>query len=85
MSGVRKDRVPKRRKCTSKPPMEIGIVAYPISPGLFRICPKCHAWFALRFYRFFDDSVVGRVEVYRCKCCSAEVSFAEGSPDHCVE
>ena len=69
----------------NEPIHEPGIVAFPVGPGLCRICPKCGAWFALQFAERVDHEVVGKVTRYRCKRCGEEVSYANGPPGLCLE
>ena len=51
-----------------------------VKPGFFRICPECGRWFALRMIRSIPDDKVGRVLIYRCSKCNAEIEYAERRP-----
>jgi hypothetical protein len=40
---------------------------------LFRICPCCGSWFALRFIESRPDVVAQRLDSYRCRKCDRKV------------
>jgi hypothetical protein len=63
------------------------IVAYHPSSdvGLFRTCPKCRKWFALRLVESVHHKVMGEVRTYRCKRCGHEVTLTDGPPNYCLD
>lgn len=61
-----------------------GLLAQPMQPGTFRICPECGAWFALQLLESRPDRIQGRIRTYRCCKCSVEVEFAECHPPDAI-
>lgn len=60
------------------------ILASPLGPGLWRVCPACHKRFALRLQRKGDRQIVKQVTTYRCKACGHEVEFAKQHPPNAI-
>ena len=58
----------------------IGILARPMQPGTFRVCPECRSWFALIQVAEHDDDLKGAITTYRCKKCNATFDFADRHP-----
>jgi phage terminase large subunit GpA-like protein len=60
------------------------VLAEPLSAGLFRQCPHCGKWFALKFVR---REHIGRsltIKVYQCRHCERQVDVATNQPPHAV-
>ena len=51
-----------------------------MGPGVFRICPSCRNWFALRLDRVVPHPVFQEVRTYRCKVCGKSREFIESRP-----
>jgi hypothetical protein len=67
-------------------PPRVGsrLLAEPLWAGLFRHCPHCGKWFALKFLR---REHIGRsltLKVYRCRHCDRQVDVATKHPPHVV-
>jgi len=60
------------------------ILPRPWFPDLFRSCPACGRFFALRQVSQRKDEIAVVVVTFRCKRCGKEVSAAVTRPPHCV-
>ena len=56
------------------------ILAAPMQPGPFRICPGCLGWFALVQIESLPNALVGKVVRCRCRKCGRETDFAAEHP-----
>ena len=60
------------------------VLPRPAQPGLFRVCLKCRAWFALQLIPELEDKVQGSITTYRCKACDATFVFSEHHPNGAI-
>ena len=56
------------------------ILAQPLQPGLFKICPQCRKWFALKLVAAKPDPDFLALREYHCKYCGGETLFAARLP-----
>jgi hypothetical protein len=65
--------------------MKQGILPPPVNPlPLFRICPSCKRWFAMRIVRPALDQEQAGTVLLRCKHCGKEATFSEPRPPECL-
>jgi len=64
--------------------MKQSILAHPPGAGVCRICPHCGRWFVLQRVETKNDPIAVQLQVYRCRTCGKETTFARGPPGRCV-
>lgn len=64
--------------------MPTQILPQPPRVGIFGRCPKCKAWFALRYRRTEQSKMRVPIDYYRCRLCQDEIGFARALPPGAV-
>jgi DNA-directed RNA polymerase subunit RPC12/RpoP len=61
-----------------------GILPQPMQPDDSRSCPRCGERRALQVIATREHEICGRITVYRCSKCHAEIEYAQRHPPHAV-